>query len=94
MRSVAIKGIAAAVIESLDAAAAAGIESETWRVLVDEFTAMDESFVRRLVEGTPVHAERRFHEMEAARELLVELGVEPTLTSGTVSHLGRMRKNG
>lgn len=94
VRSIAIKGIAAAVIESLDAAAAAGIESETWRVLVDEFAAMDESFVRRLVGGTPVHAERRFHEMEAARDLLLELGVEPTLTTGTVSHLGRMRKNG
>ena len=64
------------------------------RMLVEQFEMMDEAFVRRLVEGTPIHAERRFHEMQAADELLRELGIEPVMTRGTVAHLDRMRNNG
>lgn len=94
VRSVAIKGIAGVVIESLTAARAAGIETETWDMLTDAFASMDAAFLRRLVDGTPRHAERRFHEMVAARALLAELGVDSSLTDATVAQLGRMRHNG
>lgn len=94
VRSVAIKGIAGVVIESLAAARAAGIETETWDMLTDAFASMDAAFLHRLVDGTPRHAERRFHEMQAARALLIELGVDPSLTDGTVAQLDRMRHNG
>lgn len=95
LRSIAIKGLAGVVIESMRAAEAAGLADETWANLAEQFTVMDEAFLQRLVDGTPLHAERRFHEMEAARDLLHELGVEPTMTDGTVNHLDRLRrKNG
>ena len=35
----------------------------------------------------PPHAARRLHEMEAAAELLAELGVDPVMTRSTVAHL-------
>ena len=78
-----MKGLAAVVIESMQAAEAAGLAGETWDNIVAQLTAADEAFVRRLVAGTARHAARRVHEMEAAAELLVELGVEPTMTAAT-----------
>ena len=94
LRSIAIKGLAGVVIEAMRAAEAAGLAEETWANLAHQFTVMDEAFLRRLVDGTPLHAERRFHEMEAAHELLAELGIDPVMTEGTVEHLRRMRNNG
>jgi 3-hydroxyisobutyrate dehydrogenase-like beta-hydroxyacid dehydrogenase len=88
LRSVVMKGLAALVIESMQAAAAAGLAGETWRNLVTQLTAADEALLRRLVTGTAPHATRRLHEMEAAAELLAELGVDPVMTGATVTHLG------
>jgi Domain of unknown function (DUF1932) len=69
------------------AAEAADLGPETWDTIVAQLTAADEAFVRRLVDGTPRHAARRVHEMEAATALLAELGVEPTMTAATTEHL-------
>jgi 3-hydroxyisobutyrate dehydrogenase-like beta-hydroxyacid dehydrogenase len=87
LRSVVVKGLTAAVMESLRAAEAAGLVEETWDNVVAQLTAADEAFVRRLVAGTGRHAARRVHEMEAAAEMLRELGVEPTMTEATAAHL-------
>lgn len=94
LRSVAIKGLAGVLMESLAAAEAAGLRGETWQNLAHEFTAMDDDFLQRLIDGTPRHATRRHHEMVAAVELLEELGVEPTLTRATVAHLDALRALG
>jgi len=90
LRSVAVKGVAAVLIESMRAADAAGLGGEVWGNLVEQLTGMDEAFLRRLVTGTGTHARRRLHEMEAARDLLLDLGVDPVLTAATVEHLGRV----
>jgi len=90
LRSVVVKGLTAVVMESMRAAEAAGLAAETWDNLVAQLGALDEATVRRLVEGTGRHAARRVHEMEAACELLVELGVEPTMTAATAAHLRRV----
>jgi len=90
LRSVFMKGLAAVVIESMRAAEAADLAGETWANIVDQITVADEELVRRLVTGTPRHAARRVHEMEAAGELLAELGVEPTMTDATTTHLRRI----
>ncbi len=87
LRSVVVKGLTAVVMESLRAAAAAGLAEETWDNIVAQLTAADEDLIRRLVAGTERHAARRVHEMEAAAELLRELGVEPTMTEATTEHL-------
>jgi 3-hydroxyisobutyrate dehydrogenase-like beta-hydroxyacid dehydrogenase len=87
LRSVVMKGLAALIIESLEAAEAAGLAAETWDTVVAQLTAADEALVRRLVGGTGRHAVRRTHEMDAAVDLLTELGVEPTMTRATATHL-------
>lgn len=94
LRSVVIKGTAALLIESLQAAHRAGCADWLWNNLVDEFTAMDKSMMQRLVEGTGVHAVRRFHEMRASASQLQELGIEPLMTDSTVKNLQQVIDNG
>jgi 3-hydroxyisobutyrate dehydrogenase-like beta-hydroxyacid dehydrogenase len=87
LRSIVMKGLAALVIESMNAAHVAGLGDETWQNIVEQLTLADEAFVRRLVDGTGPHAVRRLHEMQAAAQLIAELGLSPTMTDGTVASL-------
>jgi 3-hydroxyisobutyrate dehydrogenase-like beta-hydroxyacid dehydrogenase len=90
LRSVVVKGLTALVLESMQAAEAAGLVDETWDNIVRQLGAADETLIRRLVTGTGRHAARRIHEMEATAELLKELGVEPVMTDATVARLRRV----
>ena len=87
LRSVFMKGLAAAVLESLRAAAVAGhaprLEGEIAAVI-------GEPLLERLVEGSRRHALRRVDELDAARELLLELGVEPRIASASASVLAEL----
>jgi 3-hydroxyisobutyrate dehydrogenase-like beta-hydroxyacid dehydrogenase len=74
VRSVFMKGLAAALVESLRAAEAAGCGD--W-LREDLARLLDEALLERLVSGSSRHAVRRIDEMQAAAELLEELGVEP-----------------
>ena len=94
LRSVVIKGLAGLLIEAMHAADAAGFAAETWQNLVDQFTVADAKFLRRMVEGTAPHAIRRLHEMEAAAELLTDLGIDPVMTRSTVESLRRVPTDG
>jgi 3-hydroxyisobutyrate dehydrogenase-like beta-hydroxyacid dehydrogenase len=87
LRSVFMKGLAASVTESLDAAEAAG-----HREWIEEQIAevIGEPMRERLVDGSRRHAARRVEEMEAARELLLELGVEPRIASASAALLAEM----
>lgn len=87
LRSVVVKGLTALVVEAMQAAEAAGLANETWDNIVGQLGAADEELIRRLVTGTGRHAARRIHEMEAAAELLTELGVEPFMTNATAARL-------
>lgn len=87
VRSVFMKGIAAAAIESLDAAEAAGRREWLERELA---AVIGEPLLVRLVEGSRRHAVRRADEMEAARELLISLGVEPRIASASASLLAEL----
>jgi 3-hydroxyisobutyrate dehydrogenase-like beta-hydroxyacid dehydrogenase len=87
LRSVVVKGLTAVVLESMQAAEAAGLAAETWDNITGQLAATDEDFIRRLVAGTGRHASRRVHEMEAAAELLEDLGVEPIMTRATAARL-------
>jgi 3-hydroxyisobutyrate dehydrogenase-like beta-hydroxyacid dehydrogenase len=75
LRSVFYKGLAAAVVEALEAARTAGLEEWLRGNIAGELTAAGSSTVDRLVEGSHRHAVRREHEMAAAAQLLDELGV-------------------
>lgn len=87
LRSVFMKGLAASALESLRGAEAAGHA----RWLEGEIAAVvGESLLERLVEGSRRHAQRRVNEMEAARELLLELGVEPHIAAASASVLAEL----
>lgn len=90
LRSVMMKGLAAVVIEAMQAAETAGCADWLWRNLNDEITAADATMLARLVRGTQLHGARRLHEMQASSELLRSLGVEPLMTDATVENLCRI----
>ena len=94
LRSVMMKGLAATVIEALRGAERAGCTEWLWQNLADELSAADGAVLARLVSGTGRHAVRRLHEMEAAAELLADLGVDPVMTAATVESLRRIPTEG
>ncbi len=84
VRSVFMKGLAASVVESMQAAEVAGHAG--W--LEEEIASMiGRPFLERALEGSRKHAARRVDEMEAARELLLELGVEPRIAAASAAQL-------
>jgi 3-hydroxyisobutyrate dehydrogenase-like beta-hydroxyacid dehydrogenase len=91
LRSVFMKGLAASVLESLAAAEAAGCADWLRADIVATLRDADESLVDRLVVGSEQHAVRRVAEMEAAAELLRELGVEPHVAQAATDVLRRVR---
>ena len=87
VRSVFMKGLAASAVESMQAAEAVGCAD--W--LADEIAAViGRPLLDRLLTGTEQHASRRVDEMEAAAELLRELGVEPRIAAASASLLSDM----
>ena len=87
LRSVFYKGLAAAVLEALWAAEAAGEETWMREHLAQELETADRSLLRRLEEGTYRHARRRAEEMAAACELLSDLGVTPRVSVASLEML-------
>jgi 3-hydroxyisobutyrate dehydrogenase-like beta-hydroxyacid dehydrogenase len=90
LRSVFFKGMAAAVVEALEAGRAAGCEQWLRDTIAAELAGANESTVDRLVTGTHRHALRRAHEMTAAGELLADLGVPPAITAASRELLARL----
>ena len=87
LRSVFMKGLAAAVIESLSAAELAGCEPWLRAQIVSVLTAADEGLVDRLVTGSRQHARRRVDEMDAAAAAVAELGLEPHVAEAAAAVL-------
>lgn len=89
LRSVFMKGIAAAAIESLEAAEAAGVAE---RVRADIASVLGEPLLERLLTGSRTHAVRRAEEMYAAAELVRELGVPPRVATAAAAWLEQLRQ--
>ena len=87
IRSVFMKGMAAVLIEAVEAAEAAGEGEWFWDHVAKTVADADEELLRRLVSGTEIHRFRRHKEMEAAVQLLEILGVDPVMTLATVESL-------
>ncbi len=94
LRSIVMKGLAALVIEAMQAGEAAGTRDWLWAHLVDEITAADEALLRRIVVGAGLHDVRRRLEMQASSDLLDELGVEPVMSRATVERFRRVSEEG
>lgn len=91
LRSVFYKGLAAAVVEAMRGAEAAGCADWLRGNIAGELAGFDERTVDRLVEGTRTHARRRADEMAAAAEQLEELGVGAGIASATRDLLVELR---
>jgi 3-hydroxyisobutyrate dehydrogenase-like beta-hydroxyacid dehydrogenase len=91
LRSVFMKGLAASAIESVRAADATG--HAEW--LKQEIAAViGRPLLDRLLGGSRAHAIRRVDEMEAARDLLLELGIEPRIAEASAELLGGLARDG
>ncbi|MBB4935282.1 3-hydroxyisobutyrate dehydrogenase-like beta-hydroxyacid dehydrogenase [Lipingzhangella halophila] len=90
LRSVFFKGLAAAVVEALEAGRAAGCEDWLRENIADELSRSGADTVRRLVEGSHQHAVRRSHEMAAASDMLTDLGVAPLVSGASRDLLERL----
>jgi 3-hydroxyisobutyrate dehydrogenase-like beta-hydroxyacid dehydrogenase len=91
LRSVFMKGLAAAAIESVEAARAAG--AEEW-VRADIASVIGEPLLERLLTGSRAHAARRVDEMRAAADYLEELGVRPRVAAAAADWLAELRDDG
>lgn len=89
LRSVFMKGLAAVVIETLDAAAAAGAEGWMRAQIAAELGPDGDAMVDRLVAGTYQHAARRAHEMRDALAELESQGVPADMTRAALARLER-----
>jgi 3-hydroxyisobutyrate dehydrogenase-like beta-hydroxyacid dehydrogenase len=85
VRSIFMKGVAAVVIECLEAAEQLDCVPWTREQLLT--VIRDEALIDRFVAGSRTHAARRIHEMEAAAALLAEIGVASYLTRATIERL-------
>ena len=94
LRSVVMKGIAALLIESMEAAEAHGESGWAWGHLVDQLTSIDVALMERLLFDTVSHAERRLEEISAARQMLIGLGVPADMTDATLARLRRLIDEG
>jgi 3-hydroxyisobutyrate dehydrogenase-like beta-hydroxyacid dehydrogenase len=83
LRSVFYKGMAASIVEALDAARAAGLEEWLHEHIGEELAKADAATVDRIVVGTRQHAVRRGAEMAAAAEMVAELGVAPLMADAS-----------
>jgi len=89
LRSVFMKGLAAAAVEGLEAATAAGEADWLYEEIAEVIGA---PLLDRLLDGSRVHAVRRIEEMEAACELLRALGVEPRVAAAAVGVLQQLQR--
>ena len=88
LRSVFMKGLAAAAVETLEAAGAAGADE---RLHAEIAAVIGEPLLERLLSGTKAHAARRVDEMRAAAAYLEALGVEPRIASAAADVIQQIR---
>jgi 3-hydroxyisobutyrate dehydrogenase-like beta-hydroxyacid dehydrogenase len=83
LRSVFYKGMAASIVEALEAARAVGLEDWLRPHIAEDLAKAGASTVQRIVTGTRQHAVRRGHEMAAAAQMLTDLGVQPIMADAS-----------
>jgi 3-hydroxyisobutyrate dehydrogenase-like beta-hydroxyacid dehydrogenase len=90
LRSVFYKGLAAAVTEALRGGRAAGCEDWLRGDIGEVLAGASAATVDRLEEGSVRHATRRVLEMQAAGDLLVELGVPARVARASQDWLAQL----
>ncbi len=87
LRSIVVKGLTALMVESLRVAETQGLGEWCHDHLVDTLTELDGDVIRRLLDGTVPHSERRVAEMEAAVRMARSAGESAAMTLATVEVL-------
>jgi 3-hydroxyisobutyrate dehydrogenase-like beta-hydroxyacid dehydrogenase len=87
VRSVFMKGLAAVLLETLEAGRVLGFGEWIREEVAETFRGADESLVDRLEQGSRQHAARRVDEMTSALELLQFSGLKAPMTRATVEVL-------
>jgi 3-hydroxyisobutyrate dehydrogenase-like beta-hydroxyacid dehydrogenase len=87
VRSVFMKGLAAVVLETLEAGRTLGFEEWIREEVAETLRTADGWLVDRLEQGTRQHAARRVDEMTAALGLLQFSGLKAPMTQATVDVL-------
>lgn len=87
LRSVFMKGFAAAVTEAVAAGRAAGFEEWIREQIARELSGDGQATIDRWLKGSVLHARRRSDEMDAATGFLTEVGVDATMAAATAAHL-------
>jgi 3-hydroxyisobutyrate dehydrogenase-like beta-hydroxyacid dehydrogenase len=90
LRSIFMKGLAAAVIESTEAASRAGCLEWMRAEITHQLVTADAALLDRLIEGSRKHAVRRVEEMRAATDLLHDLDVEPRVSQAALGWLEKL----
>jgi 3-hydroxyisobutyrate dehydrogenase-like beta-hydroxyacid dehydrogenase len=88
LRSVFMKGIAAAAVEAVEAGRAAGVEQH---VRDDIAGVIGDDLLERLLTGSRQHAARRTEEMRASAAYLEQLGVKPRIATAAAEWLAQLR---
>jgi 3-hydroxyisobutyrate dehydrogenase-like beta-hydroxyacid dehydrogenase len=91
LRSVFWKGVAAAAVEAMMAAEAAGCGEWLHDNIRAELAGFHEGTLDDLLEGSRRHARRRADEMAAASEQLQELGLVPRIAAAARDQLAELR---
>lgn len=88
LRSIFYKGVAAVVIETLEAAQVLNLEQWVRKQMMT--ILQDEAMIDRFVEGSKIHAARRIHEMDVVISLLQETGVQSYTSSAARQRLVKL----
>jgi 3-hydroxyisobutyrate dehydrogenase-like beta-hydroxyacid dehydrogenase len=83
LRSIVIKGLTALMIEGLRTADSLDLLDWFSDHIDETLTSLDTAFIRRLIEGTSSHSERRVHEMLATVEMIEAVGGKPFMAQAT-----------
>ena len=94
LRSVFMKGVAAVIVEALEASRADGLEEWMKAQIAEEFGTPGTDEVDRLLEGTYRHARRREHEMRDVLAMLEASGHPADMTRATVTWFQRIVAEG
>lgn len=90
IRSLLVKGIAGAVIDSLWAAESMGMQSWAYQEVLDKFEASSAETAQQYLSGTAQHVKRRQIEIMDVVAMLNETGYESTMLPGIEFNYGRM----
>ncbi len=95
IRSVLMKGLAAILLETMEAARRRNILDEVVEDCSVTFNDIPfQKIIKRYIGGTAVHCERRIHEMKECLELLHGMGSSDRTTRTTIAMLRDMVKMG